>query len=435
MFDRRRSLPAVHRLMDPALVARFGQARVTDVARRVLAEARAETRELPLHILQENMQRHLRSGVQPVINATGVLLHTNLGRAPWSPRAIAAASAAAGYAVVELDLENGERGARGEGVRDRLRALVGAEDAVVVNNCAAAVLLALTTLASGREVLVSRGELVEIGGGFRVPSIITASGARLREVGTTNRTWLRDFSEALDDRIAAVLSVHHSNFKQVGFVAQPTYQELTSLGVPLVVDLGSGALWPGPEPSVAEALAAGAALVCFSGDKLLGGPQAGLIVGPTVWVEKVRKHPLFRALRVDKTIDAALEGTLDAWLTGDAMPVRDMAAASLETLRAECARWQAALGERVEARVIEVEGAVGGGSMPGQPRPSVALAIRQPSPGALVSVLRRGDPPVIGRVHQGELLLDARTVAGQGDALIEALKLAVQRAGAPAAAS
>lgn len=425
MSDPRRGLPAIHRLVDAALVARYGQARVTEAARAVLAEARAAGVVPSLEDAQDRVRRRLRVGVTPVINATGVLLHTNLGRAPWAPRAIAAASAAAGPAAVELDLETGGRGGRGAGIRARLQALVGAEDALVVNNCAAAVMLALTTLAHGQDVLVSRGELVEIGGGFRVPAVVTASGARLREVGTTNRTWIKDFREALDPSVAAILSVHHSNFRQIGFVARPTYAELASLGVPLVVDQGSGALWPTADgdPTVSEALAAGA-LVCFSGDKLLGGPQAGIVVGRAEQVEPLRKHPLFRALRVDKTIDAALEGTLDAWLTGDALPVRDLPAVPLEVLAAECARWHAAVAG-LEARVIEVDGAVGGGSLPGVVRPSMALAIKAPAPEALLVALRRGDPPVIGRIHQGALLLDARTVGAQGDGLITALQSAV----------
>ncbi|MCB9549216.1 MAG: L-seryl-tRNA(Sec) selenium transferase [Myxococcales bacterium] len=421
MTDPRRALPAVHRLMDAALVARHGQARVAQAARAAIAAAREAGQGADLPTLLADVQARLRVGVTPVINATGVLLHTNLGRAPWAPRAIAAAAAAAGPAAVELDLATGGRGGRGAGIRDRLAALVGARDALVVNNCAAAVLLALTAVAHDRDVLVSRGELVEIGGGFRVPAVITASGARLREVGTTNRTHRRDFEAALDEGVAAVLSVHHSNFRQVGFVAAPTWADLATLGPPLVVDLGSGALFPGEEPSVTEALAAGAALVCFSGDKLLGGPQAGIIVGDPAWVERLRRHPLFRALRVDKTIDAALEGTLDAWLTGDALPVRDRAAASLDALRAEAAGWQAALAGVVACRVLEVEGQTGGGSLPGLPRPSVALALDVADPDALVRGLRAGEPAVIARVQHGAVLLDARTVGDQGPALVAAV--------------
>lgn len=435
MIDRRRELPAVHAIIDPAWLARWGQARVTEATRAVLTQARqaaARGALWPMATLRAAVVQRLAVGLTPVINATGVVLHTNLGRAPWCRRAIAAAATvSSGYAAVELDLQTGQRGGRGAGVRGRLQALVGAEDALVVNNCAAAVMLALTAVAHDGAVLISRGELVEIGGGFRVPDVITATGARLVEVGTTNRTHLRDFEGAIDADTAAIVRVHHSNFRQIGFTHRPALAELCALAPPVIVDQGSGALFDdeGDTASVRTALAAGAALVCFSGDKLLGGPQAGIIVGAHAWVERLRRHPLMRALRVDKTIYAALEGTLDAWATDADLPVQQMRTAPLDDLRAEVQRWQAALEGHGQMDCVSVDGTVGGGSLPGRTWQSYALAIRSAAPDALAEALRAGDPPVIGRVHQGALLLDARTVQplGQGDALIAAVRAAMLR--------
>lgn len=432
MIDRRRELPAVHAIVDDAWVRRWGQPRVTAAIRAVLDDARraaASGALWPLSVLRAAVVRRLDQGVTPVINATGVLLHTNLGRAPWAPRAIAAAATvASGYAAVELDLQTGQRGGRGAGVRARLAALVGAEDALVVNNCAAAVMLALTAVARDRAVLISRGELVEIGGGFRVPAVITAAGARLVEIGTTNRTHLRDYVEAVDDDVAAIVRVHHSNFRQIGFVTRPALSELVGVGPPVIVDQGSGAL-SDDEESVRAALAAGAHLVCFSGDKLLGGPQAGIIVGPSAFVERLRRHPLFRALRVDKTIQAALEATLDAWASDDTLPVRAMREAPLDALEAEVRRWQSALDPVLDCAAIEVAGTVGGGSLPGRTWPSWALAVRSPAPPALAEALRDGDPPVIARIQHGATLFDARTVfpLGQGDALVASIRAAISR--------
>jgi L-seryl-tRNA(Ser) seleniumtransferase len=365
----------------------------------------------------------------PVVNATGVVLHTNLGRAPWSARAVAAAAEAAGYCAVELDPGTGRRGHRGAGAEERLCALTGAEAALVVNNGAAAVLLALSALAAGRAVVVSRGELVEIGGGFRIPDVLAFSGARLVEVGTTNRTHRRDYEAAVAaGDVALVLQVHHSNFRQIGFVARPTLAELAGLGVPLVVDVGSGALAPlADEPTVGEALAAGADLVCFSGDKLFGGPQAGVVVGRERAVAVLRRHPLLRALRPDKVTLAALEATADDWLTGAPPPARRMIDADAAALRAAVEGWRAALPAGVEARVVAVEGEVGGGSVPGRTWPSWALAIRRPAPEPLRAALLAASPPVVARVRDDELLLDARTVVplGQSDALLASLLAAL----------
>lgn len=429
MTDPRAALPAVDRLLAPALVARYGHARVVSEARAVLEAARAEIagggRAASREALEARLVARLAVATRPVINATGVVLHTNLGRAPWPARAIEAAAAAAGYCSVEIDLESGRRGGRAAGVEARLRALCGAEAALAVNNGAAAVLLALTAVAAGRPVLVSRGELVEIGGGFRVPDVMAASGARLVEVGTTNRTHLRDFATALTPETAAVLRVHHANFRQIGFVARPALAELAGLGPPLLVDLGSGALADDEdEPTVPAALAAGAALVCMSGDKLLGGPQAGLVVGRRDLVELLRSHPLYRALRLDKVSMAGLEGTLDAWLCGEPVPVRQMIDVPLDVLRRAVEGWRDALAETIPCSVRPVEATVGGGSLPGRVWPSYALAIRHPHPERLRAALLHGEPPVVGRVQGGELLLDARTVVplGQGEALVAALR-------------
>ncbi|MCB9594024.1 MAG: L-seryl-tRNA(Sec) selenium transferase [Sandaracinaceae bacterium] len=425
--DPRRSLPAIDRLVTDELVASWGAARVTHDARAVVAEARARALDegVPtIEALRARLAERLRVRVEPVINATGVVLHTNLGRAPWSASAIEAAREASGYALTELDGDTGKRGGRGAGVEDRLRALTGAEAGLVVNNCAAAMILALAALAKGERVIVSRGQLVEIGGGFRIPEILEASGAELVEVGTTNRTRLSDFVGAQGDGARAILWVHASNFRQIGFTAMPTLRELAQLEPLLIADLGSGALTPFEgEPSVAEAIEAGADLVCFSGDKLLGGPQAGIAIGRREVVDRLRRHPLARALRADKVTLAALEATLDDWLRDEAVPVRAMIEAPIERLRATAERWRSALPEGVDATVVDVEGAIGGGSMPGQRWPSVALAIRSPSPMALHAALRRGAPRVIGRIKEEALLLDARTVEplGASEALLDAL--------------
>lgn len=426
-MDSRRSLPAVHRLCTPERISRYGRARVTGVAREVLAEVRGGSLGSAvvdvLEAIEGRIDERLRVGARAVINGTGVLLHTNLGRAPWSEAAIEAVRRAAGYGAVEIDLGTGRRGGRGAGLHHRLCALTGFEAALVVNNCAAAVLLALTATADGREVVLSRGELVEIGGGFRVPDVMEASGATLVAVGTTNRTHLRDFEAALTPQTAAVLRVHHSNFRQIGFVTQPSMQALGELGPPLIVDLGSGALESTTEPSVAEALNARAALVCLSGDKLLGGPQSGIILGTAEAVAACARHPLMRALRPGKVTLAALEATIDDWLVGREVPLEQMRKASMESLRVCVEGWLAALPEGVDARVVEVEGAVGGGTLPGRTWPSVALGLRTPAPERLRAALLRGQTPVLVRVKDAELLIDARAIAplDQGPLLLALL--------------
>jgi len=346
---------------------------------------------------------------RPVLNATGVVVHTNLGRAPLGPAALQAMTEASGYVDVELDLGTGVRARRGRGALDALReAVPGAEDAHVVGNGAAAVLLAVTALAVGREVVISRGELVEIGDGFRLPELLESAGARLHEVGTTNRTSVDDYAAALGPETGCVLKVHPSNFRITGFTRAASYAELASLGAPVIADLGSGLLHPEPllpdDPDAATALAQGADLVTGSGDKLLGGPQAGLLLGRADLVHACRRHPLARALRVDKTTLAALEATLRARTT----PVRDALHADPELLR----RRADALAAELGAVVVPSAGAVGGGAAPGLALPGWALAL----PERLAGPLRLGEPAVLGRLEGGRLLLDLRCVPPERDA-------------------
>ena len=361
-------------------------------------------------------------GLRPVHNATGVVLHTNLGRAPLAASAVArVAEVARGYSNLEYDLDEGERGSRYAPLVGLLRSLTGAEDAVVVNNCAGAVLLVLAALASGRECVVSRGELVEIGGGFRVPEVMRQSGAKLVEVGTTNRTRLSDYSAALGPESALLVKVHRSNFALVGFTEEVEVAELSALGrargVPVFQDLGAGALVPlkgeglSRELTVAQAVAAGADVVAFSGDKLLGGPQAGVVVGRSVLLARIKAHPLMRALRVDKLTVAALEATLALYRDGraDEVPVHRLLAQPPEDLRARAVRLQGLLaGRGVRARVASVEGQVGGGAMPLARLPSSACILTLGTPEEFLERLRGGMSPVIGRIADGEALLDVR---------------------------
>jgi len=349
--------------------------------------------------------------LRPVLNATGVVLHTNLGRAPLGAAAREALAVAAGTCDVELDLATGSRGRRGAGVADALLAAVpGAGAAHVVNNGAAALALVAATLASGREIVVSRGELVEIGDGFRIPDLIESTGARLREVGTTNRTHLADYERVIGSDTAFVLKVHPSNFTLTGFTSTVAPADLAGLGVPVVVDIGSGLLTPHPllpdEPDAAGMLAAGAALVTASGDKLLGGPQAGLILGDSELVERVRRFPLARAMRVDKLTLAALEATL----RGPVGPVR----VALDTPVAELRARAEALVTRLpglDVRVVDSDATVGGGGAPGVVIPSVALSLPEP----FAAALRAGVPAVLGRLDGGRCLLDLRALAPADD--------------------
>jgi L-seryl-tRNA(Ser) seleniumtransferase len=426
-----RDLPSVDRLLASKRIADLPHELALTAARTVLERARAEIRAgrepgpLEEAVLAE-IARARRPSLRRVLNATGVLVHTNLGRAPLAEAALArVAEVGAGYSNLEYDVEGGERGSRQEHLASLLEQLTGAEAALVVNNNAAAVLLALAALAEGREVVVSRGELIEIGDGFRIPEVLARSGARLVEVGTTNRTRASDYETAIGQETALLLRVHQSNFRVVGFSEQPALAELAAVaeraGLPLVDDLGSGALAPvGDEPTPAESLRAGADLVCFSGDKLLGGPQAGIVVGRAELVEKLRRHPLQRALRADKLTLAALEGTLQLALdpeTRDEIPVLRMLHEPLERVRARAAR----LAEQVGGEVEETVARVGGGALPLAELPSAACAVEE----TLAGPLRLGEPPVIGIVRDGRLLLDCRTLT---DADADEAAAAVARA-------
>jgi L-seryl-tRNA(Ser) seleniumtransferase len=361
-----------------------------------------------------------RPSLRRVINATGVVLHTNLGRAPLAGAAIdAVGDVARGYANLEYDLERGERGSRHGHLAGLLRDLTGAEDALVVNNNAAACLVALAALAAGREVIVSRGELVEIGGSFRVPDILRASGCKLVEVGTTNKTRLRDYEIAIGAETALLLKVHRSNFAIVGFTEEAGLAEVAALararGVTSMIDLGSGALDDGVarivgEPTVGAAIAAGADVVCFSGDKLLGGPQAGVIVGRAAAIARVRNHPLVRAMRPDKLTIAALHTTLALYREGfaDQIPTIAMLTASPDVLRARAETLVAAIGQG--ATLVETTSAVGGGASPLAELPSWGVAL-DGSASAIERGLRKGKVPVIARVADDRVILDVRTIA------------------------
>jgi L-seryl-tRNA(Ser) seleniumtransferase len=357
--------------------------------------------------------------LRPVINATGVVLHTNLGRAPLSAAAVNAVAAAAGYTDVELDLATGRRARRGRGALDALAAATPDAQAVhVVNNGAAALVLAATALANAKEIIVSRGELVEIGDGFRLPDLLESTGARLREVGTTNRTALADYAAAVGPDTGFVLKVHPSNFVVHGFTSAVPVTDLATLGVPVVVDIGSGLLAPDPllpdEPDAATALRAGATLVTASGDKLLGGPQAGLLLGNGDLVERLRRHPLARALRVDKLTLAALEATL----RGPQPPTWVALRAEPTALRVRVEQVSRALRD-LDAEVSTSVAVVGGGGAPGLDLESWAVSL----PPELAEPLRRGDPPVLGRVERGRLLLDLRCVPSDLDTvLVEAIR-------------
>jgi L-seryl-tRNA(Ser) seleniumtransferase len=425
--DPRRRVPRTDAVLaDPRLAAaaeRLGRPVVKAAVVAVLGKVRAGEIEAADAVDAALATLPRRSTtLRPVINATGVVLHTNLGRAPLSRAAIEAVEAVAGTTDVELDLASGRRARRGRAALTALAAAVPAAEAVhVVNNGAAAVVLAATALAQGKEIVVSRGELVEIGDGFRLPDLLESTGARLREVGTTNRTTLRDYASAVGPGTGFVLKVHPSNFLLSGFTASVEVGELATLGVPVVADIGSGLLAPDPllpdEPDAAGTLAAGAALVTASGDKLLGGPQAGLLLGRADVVERLRRHPLARALRVDKLTLAALEATL----SGPGTPTAAALHAPVDELAARAralADLLAASG--VEARAVATDAVVGGGGAPGVRLPSAAVQL----PADLAVPLRTGDPAVVGRVERGVLLLDLRAVAPSDDEALAAAVLA-----------
>jgi L-seryl-tRNA(Ser) seleniumtransferase len=405
-----RDLPPVD-----ALAARLDAPRALAVAaaRAVLAQRREEllagaADEVDLAAKARAwVERASAPSLRRVLNATGVIVHTNLGRAPLSPAAReAVALAAHGYGNLELDLDSGARGSRHAHVEALLKELTGAEAALAVNNGAGAALLAAAALAGpGKEVIVSRGQLVEIGGGFRVPDVIAQAGARLVEVGTTNRTRIEDYARAVTPETGAVLRVHQSNFRQLGFVQEVPIEALCELGAPVIDDVGSGALSElYDEPPVRRSVKAGAALTCFSGDKLLGGPQAGILVGRADAVERARRHPLARALRIDKLSLAALEATLRAHRDGGEIPVLAMLRG--DGLQERARRLAAAI---PGAEIVQATAKVGGGALPLLELPGPAVAIAGGD--ALHKALRTGDPPLIGRLEDGRLLLDPRTLA------------------------
>lgn len=466
---RLRSLPSVDALVKHAQAQLHlfpegtSQQTVTRAVRETLADARERVRagrslpstdDLAASVL-ERLRRSSQSHLRPVINATGIVVNTNLGRAPLGQRAIEAMELVArAYSNLEYDLAAGERGSRHEHVAALLRALTGAENALVVNNNAAAVLVVLAALTAGKEVLISRGELVEIGGGFRIPDVLRQSGARLVEVGTTNKTRLADFAAAITTESGALLSVHPSNFRVLGFTETPTLAALAELahqrGLPLLHDLGSGSLLPTEsfglehEPTPQESIAAGVDIVCFSGDKLLGGPQVGIICGRAELLSRIAVHPLMRAIRIDKLTLAALEGTLRDYIDNAAhqrVPVIRMLATPYAAISQRAEQWAARLrAESIPAAVIDGESAVGGGSLPGETLPTALCAISNqyaallapdaastlPEVGLVAARLRESHPPVVARVLRGQLLLDPRTVLPeQDDELLQAVQSAI----------
>ena len=367
------------------------------------------------------LEKQSQPSLQSVINATGVLLHTNLGRAPLSRAALAAVeSVASGYSTLEYDLAKGKRGKRDIHASALLTRLTGCEGALVVNNNAAAVLLALSALAKGKKVAISRSQLVEIGGGFRIPDVMKQSGAKLLEVGTTNRVRLTDFEQAIAEGASLLLVAHQSNFKIIGFTEEAAIEDLAELAhqhnLPLIVDLGSGAFLDtakyglAHEPTVQETLSKGADLVCFSGDKLLGGPQAGILVGKTDLLAKIRRHPLYRAIRADKLCLTALSATLLHYLKGEAeqeIPLYQMLSRSLEDLTAQVQRW---IDRLQDGSALEGLSTVGGGSLPGETLPTCLLALTVKSPVKFGARLREANPPIIARVQEDLLLFDPRTI-------------------------
>jgi L-seryl-tRNA(Ser) seleniumtransferase len=438
-----RDLPGIDTLLRAAadLEAQYGHdqtvralRRVVDEARRVALDGGQAPGKAALLTQAAGLLAHQsRPTLRPVINATGVIIHTNLGRAPLSEAALEAMRAVAeGYSTLEYDLEPGTRGKRDRHVERILADVTGAEAGMVVNNNAAGVLLALTGLAQGREVVISRGQLIEIGGGFRIPEVMAQSGAVMVEVGTTNRTRLSDYAGAITENTAAIMRAHASNFKVIGFTEAVPLADLVALGhergLIALDDIGSGALLDtvpfglAHEPTAQESLSAGVDLVLFSGDKLLGGPQAGIIIGRADLIETLKRHPLARAVRTDKLCLAGLAATLEHYRRGEALekiPVWRMISLPVETIRARAEAWAAAIG----GEVVPSESTIGGGSLPGETLPTWAFAPRVGQPNDAAGRLRRHDPPVIARVAQNRLLLDPRTVLPNQDAaLLAALK-------------
>lgn len=450
-----RQLPSVDKLLrlDAAapLITAYTHPLVTEALRAVLAETRARlnngltaipTDEFFLQQADNWLELLARPTLRPVINATGVIIHTNLGRAPLSAAAIQAIRAVApGYSTLEYDLDAGQRGSRTVHAEKLLIRLTEAEAALVVNNNAAALLLMLTSLGQGREVIISRGQLVEIGGGFRVPDVMAQSGAKLVEVGTTNRTHLRDYANAITENTAAILVAHHSNFKIIGFTTEPSLADLADLAhqhnLPLLYDQGSGALLDtsvyglDPEPTVGAGLQAGANVVAFSGDKLLGGPQAGILVGHADLLTTLKKHPLARAVRADKLCLAGLAATLTHYLKGEAtsqIPVWQMIAMPVAELERRAAAWCAHLtAHNIPAEAIVGESTVGGGSLPGTMLPTRLVSVKVEKVDDFAAALRQAPFPIVGRIAEDRFLLDPRTVLPEQDAPLLATLVALRQ--------
>ena len=429
-----RQLPSVDQLMNTEMVAEYitvyGRTLTTNSIRAVLNQVRANHQSghsIPaevdlIRLVEEEIKTRIDPTLQPVINATGVILHTNLGRSPLSGAAIRALDAvASGYSTLEYDLASGRRGSRNTHAEDYLVQLTGAEAAFVVNNNAAAVLLILSALSKRRKVLISRSQLVEIGGGFRVPDVMNQSGAKLFEIGTTNRVHLYDYQRAIEEEsIKLVMRAHRSNFQIVGFTSEPPLADIVAMahqaGIPVMDDLGSGALLDtsefglGHEPTVQESLDAGVDLVCFSGDKLLGGPQAGIILGNAKLIARLKKHPLARAIRADKLCLAALAATLVHYLKSEALseiPIWNMISQTPEEIHSRAIKWVKVLGK---GELIPGRSTVGGGSLPGETLPTWLVAIKHRHPNQLQNQLRQTQPPIIARIDENQLVLDPRTV-------------------------
>ncbi len=449
-----RNIPSVERVIAAEPLADAIQAYnrewIVALARRQLEKARAGVRQggaAPsagevAEATRRAVEEMTRPAPYPVINATGVIIHTNLGRAPLSRAAVAAAAEASqGYTDLEFDLGNGRRGSRQAHLQTLLRELTGAEAGLAVNNNAAAVLLGLSALAAGKQVIVSRGEAVEIGGGFRVPDVLAQSGAQLVDVGTTNRTYDRDYARAITDQTGAFLKAHASNFRVEGFTSAVAPEELAALGarhqIPVLHDVGSGCLLPtenyglAHEPTPQESVAAGVGLTFFSGDKLLGGPQAGIVVGTKELVGRLERHPLARAVRIDKLSLASLTATLVHYLRGEAereVPVWRMISMPLQLVAERARTWQAALAPIANVAVTVEAGrsAIGGGSLPGETLPTRVLALdglaASGGPEGVMRELRRGNPPIVARIEEDRVLLDPRTVLpGEEDGLLRGL--------------
>lgn len=443
-----RNLPSVEQLLQTEttarLIAHFGRPLTLDALRNTLDDIRARFKlnpeiELPsidliLNQTESTLTAWTASTLHPVINATGVILHTNLGRAPLSHATLHAMDVVSrGYSNLEFDLETGKRGSRLIHAEGLLKKLTGAEAALVVNNCASAVLLTLSALANKKRVIIARSQLVEIGGGFRVPDVMKQSGAKLVEIGTTNKVRVADYTSALEEPTALVMRAHRSNFKIVGFTEEPDFKDIVDAAhqanVPVVDDLGSGALYDtakygfSHEPTVQESMEAGADVILFSGDKLLGGPQAGIIIGKKELLDKIKKHPLARAVRADKFCLAGLSATLTHYLKDEAereIPIVRMMSLTLEQVKGRAEAWREELGQ---GNVVEGESTVGGGSLPDESIPTFLLELQVKSAEKFLRALRKNNPPIIARTENDRVLLDPRTVfPEQEGALLVGLK-------------